>query len=128
MREELNKAKTDRKKLTAEQQYYNGVELESSDSEDMSKSDNSLDVEWAFTFYHDDTVQKYTKDDILLDMESTVSVFKNRDILTHVQKAKKKLRTFTNVGWQDSTQVGMVPCFFPVWFNEESRLNFFFLC
>ena len=114
MREELNKAKTDRKKLTAEQQYYNGVELESSDSEDMSKSDNSLDVEWAFTFYHDDTVQKYTKDDILLDTGSTVSVFKNRDLLTHVQKAKRKLRAFTNGGWQDSTQVGMVPGFFPV--------------
>ena len=99
MREALNKAKTGRKKLTAEQQYYNGVKIEPSDSEDTSNSDNSLDVEWTFTFYHDDIVQKYTKDDILLNTGSTVSVFKNRDLLTHVQKAKKKLRAFTNGGW-----------------------------
>ena len=66
---------------------------------------------------------EYEEDDILLDTGSTVSVFKNSKILTDIRKTGQTLRALTNGGHQDSNMKEILPGFFPVWFNEKSRLN-----
>mmetsp|Transcript_14743 Transcript_14743/g.21055 ORF Transcript_14743/g.21055 Transcript_14743/m.21055 type:complete len:154 (-) Transcript_14743:15-476(-) len=97
--------------------------------EDVNNGDNessdkdSLCVEWAFSYYNNDVTSNYSNEDILIDTGSTVSVFKNESLLMNTKNAIGKLRAFSNGGWQDSTRVGMVPKFFSVWFNPDSRLN-----
>ena len=65
----------------------------------------------------------YLEGDILLDTGSTVSVFRDTKMLTDVAEAGKTMRALTNGGHQDSTRKGILPGFFPVWVNEQSRLN-----
>mmetsp|Transcript_7064 Transcript_7064/g.10125 ORF Transcript_7064/g.10125 Transcript_7064/m.10125 type:complete len:190 (+) Transcript_7064:1625-2194(+) len=135
----LDKAKEDwaKKSLSADQQFYNGVKMESdksnfnnsdadSSDDDDSSTDGSFNVMWtARSYYRNNVKQKYMEDDILLYTGSTGLVFKNKNLLLNIKKANGKLRAFTNGSWQDSTEVGMVPGFFPVWYNPKSRLNIF---
>ena len=44
-------------------------------------------------------------------------------MLTDVKQTKQVTRALTNGGYQDLTKQGILPDFFPVWVNEESRLN-----
>ena len=60
---------------------------------------------------------------ILLDSQSTVSVFKNRALLTNVRKSDKTLRVHTNGGTQLSTEMGHVKNFGDVWYNNDSLAN-----
>jgi hypothetical protein len=60
---------------------------------------------------------------ILLDSQSTVSVFKNRRYLSNIKDSHKTLRVHTNGGTQLSTQVGTVRNFGNVWFNPDSLAN-----
>ena len=109
----VEKAKEDRKKISAKQQYYKGVEMKSDDDKDEDSSgDESLNVQWAFSYYSDEVASKYNNKDILLDTGSTVSVFKNNKLITGIKKTSGKLRAFSNGVWQDSQHVGMVPKFF----------------
>jgi len=128
----LDDAKQKRIKVSAEQQYYKGVsvkDVKQKMDEDVNNGDNessdkdSLCVEWAFSYYNNDVTSNYSNEDILIDTGSTVSVFKNESLLMNTKNAIGKLRAFSNGGWQDSTRVGMVPKFFSVWFNPDSRLN-----
>jgi hypothetical protein len=57
---------------------------------------------------------------ILLDSQSTVSVFKNSKFLSNIRPSPNKLRVHTNGGIQFSSQMGTVTNFGDVWFNEES--------
>jgi hypothetical protein len=60
---------------------------------------------------------------ILLDSQSTISVFRNRDLLTNIRPSKKTLRVHTNGGTQMSNEVGHVQNFGDVWFNTNSLAN-----
>jgi hypothetical protein len=60
---------------------------------------------------------------ILLDSQSTVSVFKNRHLLTNIRASPNPLRVHTNGGVQFSTQMGTVRNFGDVWYNPESLAN-----
>jgi hypothetical protein len=60
---------------------------------------------------------------ILLDSQSTVSVFKNRRLLTDIRDAKEPLQVYTNGGIQTNSQVGRVRNFGDVWYNPESLAN-----
>jgi hypothetical protein len=60
---------------------------------------------------------------ILLDSQSTVSVFKNPDMLRNIRKSEKTLRAITNGGYQDSSLIGDFPNLGEVWFNSESIAN-----
>jgi hypothetical protein len=60
---------------------------------------------------------------ILLDSQSTVSVFKNPDMLKNIRKSEKVLRAITNGGHQDSCMIGDFPNLGEVWFNSESIAN-----
>jgi hypothetical protein len=48
---------------------------------------------------------------ILLDSQSTVSVFKNRKLLSNIRESSTNLRVHTNGGTQVSTQLGTVKNF-----------------
>lgn len=60
---------------------------------------------------------------ILLDSQSTISVFKNGSMLTNIIPSNHVLRALTNGGHQDSNMVGDFPNLGTVWFNMESIAN-----
>ena len=60
---------------------------------------------------------------ILLDSQSTISVFKNRDMLTNVRRSPHVPRAITNRVYQDSTMIGDFPNLGEVWYNAESIAN-----
>jgi Zinc knuckle len=64
---------------------------------------------------------------ILLDSQSTVSVFMNPDMLQNIRKSDKVLRAITNGGHQDSCMIGDFPNLGEVWFNRESIANILLL-
>jgi hypothetical protein len=59
----------------------------------------------------------------LLDSQSTVLVFKNRDFLSNIRPSKSTLRVHTNGGIQTSSLKGTVRNFGEVWFNTDSLAN-----
>ena len=60
---------------------------------------------------------------ILLDSQSTISVFKNPRYLTNIRRSEHTLRAITNGGHQDSNMVGDFPNLGEVWYNDESIAN-----
>lgn len=60
---------------------------------------------------------------ILLDSQSTISVFKNKDMLRDVRRSPHTLRAITNGGHQDSNMIGDFPNLGPVWYNKQSIAN-----
>jgi hypothetical protein len=46
---------------------------------------------------------------ILLDSQSTISVFNNRNMLRNIRRSPHVLRALTNGGFQDSNMVGEFP-------------------
>ena len=89
------------------------------------KSDADTDEESVIVSYCNHMAGEVKCDDtaILLDTGSTVSVFKNRKMLTDIETVQVKMRAVTNGGHQDSNEKGILPGFFPVWVNQNSRLN-----
>jgi len=60
---------------------------------------------------------------ILLDSQSTVSVFNNRGFLTNIHDSHQPLTVYTNGGSQVSTQKGHIENFGEVWYNPASIAN-----
>jgi hypothetical protein len=60
---------------------------------------------------------------ILLDSQSTISVFRSKDMLHNVRCSPHVLRAITNGGHQDSTMIGDFPNLGHVWYNENSIAN-----
>ncbi|KAI2492644.1 Reverse transcriptase (RNA-dependent DNA polymerase) [Fragilaria crotonensis] len=60
---------------------------------------------------------------ILLDSQSTISVFRNADMLRNIRPSDHVLRAVTNGGHQDSTLIGDFPNLGKVWFNPQSIAN-----
>jgi hypothetical protein len=60
---------------------------------------------------------------ILLDSQSTMSVFNNSTMLSNVRNSPHTLRALTNGGYQDSTMIGNFKNLGTVWFNPASIAN-----
>jgi len=60
---------------------------------------------------------------VLLDSQSTVSVFCNASLLTRIRPCKVPLVVLTNGGRQTSNYVGEVRNFGTVWYNPDSLAN-----
>jgi hypothetical protein len=60
---------------------------------------------------------------ILLDSQSTISVFRNADMLTNIRPSGHVLRAITNGATQDSDLIGDFPNLGQVWFNAASIAN-----
>jgi hypothetical protein len=64
---------------------------------------------------------------ILLNSQSTISVFKNPSFLTNILRSTHVLHAITNRGHQDSNMVGDFPNLGEVWFNRDSIANILLL-
>lgn len=60
---------------------------------------------------------------ILLNSQSTVSMFNNPDMFTNICESGRTLRAVTNGGFQDSSLVGDFGNLGEVWYNTESIAN-----
>ena len=60
---------------------------------------------------------------VLLDSQSTVSVFCNANYLSNIRRSPQPLLVYTNGGTQESSMIGDVPLFGPVWYNPNSLAN-----
>jgi hypothetical protein len=60
---------------------------------------------------------------ILLDSQSTISVFRNASMLSNIRRSPQTLRTLTNGGHQDSDMIGDFPNLGPVWYDKDSIAN-----
>jgi hypothetical protein len=60
---------------------------------------------------------------ILLDSQSTISVFNNNNMLKNVRRSPHVLRAITNGGFQDSNMIGEFPNLGDVWYNRDSIAN-----
>ena len=60
---------------------------------------------------------------ILLDSQSTISVFKNASMLKNTCPSAQPFCAFTNGGYQDSHMISNFPTLGPVWYNPKSMTN-----
>jgi hypothetical protein len=60
---------------------------------------------------------------VLLDSESTISVFRNLTLLNNIRRSDAQVTVYTNAGKQISKMVGDIPNFGTVWFNLQSIAN-----
>ena len=60
---------------------------------------------------------------LLLDSQSTVSIFCNKGLLSNIRPSDTTLKVFTNGGTQDSTMIGDITNFGTVWYNPASMAN-----
>ena len=65
---------------------------------------------------------------ILLDSDSTDSVFCNPNYVTNIRNAKETLKVLTYGGIMNSTQKCDVPYIGECWFNKESITNIIAMC
>ena len=77
-----------------EQQYYQGIEVESAVEEENNDEDNnsvedSVNINWGFSYHSISGPNNYKETDILIDTGSTVSVFNNDQLLTNVRKLNR---------------------------------------
>jgi hypothetical protein len=59
---------------------------------------------------------------ILLNSQSTVLVFKNRNLLTNIRPSARTLQVHTNGGTQSSNQISSVLSFGNVWYKNTKSL------
>jgi Reverse transcriptase (RNA-dependent DNA polymerase)/Zinc knuckle len=77
-----------------------------------------------FTFYQDNIPGAMIPDHwVLLDSQSTVSVFKNKSFLSNIRPSDTKMTVYTNGGTQVSSLIGDVNNFGTVWYNPDSLAN-----
>jgi hypothetical protein len=77
-----------------------------------------------FNFHQSDTSCDIIPNSwILLDSQSTVSVFKNREFLLNIRPSNSTLRVHTNGGVQTSSLQGTVKNFGDIWLNTDSLAN-----
>ena len=66
-----------------------------------------------------------TKEWMLLDSQSTVHIFRNKELLQDIYQVQEGygVRCYCNGGYQDTNQRGTLPGVGKVWYNEESLAN-----
>jgi hypothetical protein len=68
------------------------------------------------------------RDWILLDSQSSISLFCSPALVKNITDGKKKMVISTNAGDLTSTQQAEVPGFGQVWYNENAMTNIYSLC
>ena len=96
-----------------------GQEVKMNDEETVAYNQHEDMFGYAFN-QNESRYDIIPSDWILLDSQSTVSVFKNKELLDNIRQSKKRLIVYTNGGTQTSTEMGTVKIFGDVWFNKDS--------
>ena len=76
-----------------------------------------------FTYMHQQEISSPPTTSVLIDTGSTVSVFRNKELLKDITRSDSSLRAHTNGGFQDSVFQGYLPGFFKVWYNPHCMVN-----
>ena len=100
--------------------------LQARDTEQVNGeiTDNKQQEIFEFTFAHVNSHNRLIPNTwVLLDSQSTVSVFNNKSFLSSIRRSPKHLKVYTNGGTQTSTLIGDVRNFGPVWYNPNSLAN-----
>jgi Zinc knuckle len=64
---------------------------------------------------------------ILLDNQSNISIFNNKQMITNIGRSTEDVCAYTNGGTQTSTHVGDFTNLGTIWYNEDSIANIFSL-
>jgi hypothetical protein len=116
----------------AEQSHAQAASSTSTESEESSQSGNSdsddPSVGWAGThvdlqFYQASTLRNW----ILLDNQSSATIFCNKDYVTNIRKTKATLELHTNGGVLMTNHKCDIPGFGEAWFNPDAITNIFSL-
>ena len=83
---------------------------------------SNADPEFTFTQMTDD-YSNIPSHWVLLDSQSTVSVFKYRGYLSNIRQSPSTLKVKTNGGVQTCTKIGEVKNFGTVWYDPKSLTN-----
>jgi len=60
---------------------------------------------------------------VVLDNQSTIDVFQNKNLLTNIRDSGKMLKIHCNVGVATTSLVGYLPGYGEVWFYEKGIAN-----
>jgi hypothetical protein len=93
--------------------------------QNTDENEGDSDEDGQFCFHLDDETPEISRTWILLDSESTVSIFNNKKLLKNIRHCgnEQGLRIYSNGGHQDTHMVGDLPGFGQVWYNQESLAN-----
>jgi hypothetical protein len=106
-------------------QSKNKVKKSTTPRDTYKEPTQSESVGWGGLHHHihqQDNMKKW----ILLDNESTVTIFCNPDLVEDIQDMKNKsLDLVTNAGILRMTQKATIPGWGRAWYNEEAKTNIF---
>ena len=114
--------KTKRQFTQSNNSIDNDVSTMTTKESTISKKQNEKKIGWAnlhFTFFQ----SKEMKELVLLDSDSTDTVFCNKNYVTNVRKSDKPLILKTNGGEIVTTEICDVPYLGTQWFNENAVTN-----
>jgi hypothetical protein len=60
---------------------------------------------------------------ILLDNQSTLDLFSNRNLLTNIRRSPTRMRVRCNAGWRSTNMVGDLPGYGTVWYDPRAIAN-----
>ena len=114
--------------ITESQSHHNDSRVQESvqNNDDLPAWFHFMDThEWedSCIFQNNSSLQKWMKLVIILDNQSSASLFSNKELVQKIMQGNKTLRVYTNAGSMKTSMTPEVPAFGKVWFDERAIAN-----